>query len=84
MTKIPATREEYQALSPEEQAQLQAMAQEVLIHVNVFVQNLQNLVAHVNEIRTIFAELYATLPPNVREELERMADEDNDDNSSRA
>ncbi len=81
MTKIPATREEYQALSPEEQAQLQAMAQEVLIHVNVFVQN---LVAHVNEIRTIFAEWYATLPPNVREELERMADEDNDDNSSRA
>jgi TRAP-type C4-dicarboxylate transport system substrate-binding protein len=73
--KLPSTIEEYQALTDEERAEVDAYAHEAMDHFRAFANNVLHLGL---EVLSQLSAWYASLPPDVKAELKRIADEANE------
>jgi len=72
--KLPSTIEEYQALTDEERAEVEAYAREVMERFNDFADRVLRVG---QEMLSLWSDWYASHPPEVRAELKRLADEAN-------
>lgn len=75
MTKLPTTLEEYQAMTDEERAEVEAYAREVMERFNDFADR---VLRAGQEMLSLWSDWYASLPPDVQAELKRIADEANE------
>lgn len=71
MTKLPTTREEYEALTDEERAEVDGQVAVVMEHARAFTVA---LAAQVQEMAALIGAWYASLPPDVRADIDRLAE----------
>jgi hypothetical protein len=70
MTKLPTTLEEYQALTDEERAEVHASFQATMEQATSF---MVAVVGNIQIMADLIAAWVSALPPDVQDELERLA-----------
>lgn len=70
MKRLPTTLEEYQALTDEERAEVQAYMHDMMEQITAF---MATVAGQVQVMADLIAAWVSSLPPDVQDELERLA-----------